>query len=72
MITKDFIEKIDDDTYIIVQNCFSEIEGYLRDVKESIIEEFENYEIKRMFIEDKLYICDTSDCVPGLVIVTEG
>lgn len=67
MTIKNFIEKIDDDTYVVVHNCFSEIKGYLGDVRDSIINEFEFFEVNRVFIGDEE---STED--PALVIVVEG
>lgn len=72
MKLKDFIEKIDDDTYIVVHNCFSEIKGYLGDVRDPIVSEFEYSEVNRVFINDKEYIDDSNEYIACLVIVVEG
>ena len=71
MTVSDFIEKIDDDTYIIVRNRFSEVKGYLCDVIESIIYAFEYFEVDRMFIDDQAFADEANGCVAGLVIIAE-
>lgn len=53
MLIRDFIEKIDDDTHIVVRGGgVHAISGRLGDVRDDIISTFEYCEVERAWVDD--------------------